>query len=528
MQKLKKISPFRLSSLLRLEKDPKLALQLFLKPNPDDPNPKAKPFRYSLLSYDLIISKLGRARMFLEMENVVEKLKNDTRITPEEVIFCNIITFYGRARLPCKALQLFDEIPSCRCQRTIKSVNTLLNILLMCREFDKMREVFSGIEKYASPDACTYNILINACCMGSDLERAWNVFDEMRRRGIEPNVVTFGTLINGLCANSQLDMAFRLCKADQLNKAVELKDEMLRKEVELDPAVYSTLISAFFKVGRKGEVSGLLEEMRRHGCKPNTVTYNAMIYGFCQEKEFDSAFKALSEMEKEGCKPDVISYNVIISALCRERRVSEANDLLEDMPRRKCPPDVVTYRTLFDGFCDLNQFKEAASILDEMIFMGYALHSSSISKYINELVRSENRELWTCLFSLVKRNSIDRYIWRLLTSLVCKDNNSDAHELFNRLINSRSLSVDSNQELLKHSFCSFLEQKDLPCVSKNSSDNCWPSIEDKRGNVPPSPSNGGNIAEITGEKLVARGAGHGVINMDRRSLGSVPSPGIGH
>ncbi|KAL0443618.1 UNVERIFIED_CONTAM: putative pentatricopeptide repeat-containing protein [Sesamum latifolium] len=301
--KMKKISPFRLSSLLRLQKDPTKALHLFLNPNPKDPNLNAKPFRYSLLSYDLIISKLGKAKMFSELEK-------------------------GRARLPHKALQVFDEIPSSRCQRTIKSVNTLLNSLLMCREFDKIREVFSGTGKHASPDACTYNILINACCMRSDLEGAWEVFDEMRRRGVDPNVVTFGTLINGLCAISKVDMAFslkrrmerdfkirpnahiyvalvkRLCKVGDLNKAIELKDEMLRKKVELEPAVYSTLISAFFKAGRKGEVSELLEEMRRNGCKPDTVTYNAMIYGFCQEKEFDLAFAALSEMEKEGCKPD--------------------------------------------------------------------------------------------------------------------------------------------------------------------------------------------------------------------------------
>ncbi|PIN12126.1 hypothetical protein CDL12_15266 [Handroanthus impetiginosus] len=466
MQKLKKISPFRLSSLLRLQKDPKLALRLFLNPNPNDPNPKPKPFRYSLLSYDLIISKLGRAKMFSEMENIVEKLKNDTRIIPEEIIFCNIITFYGRARLPHKALQVFDEIPSYRCQRTIKSVNTLLNSLLMCRKFDKMTEFLSGIEKYGSPVACTYNILINACCMRSDLERARELFDEMRRRGVEPNVVTFGTLINGLCANSELGMAFSLrrrmerdfkirpnahiyvalikalCKVNHLNEAIELKNEMLRKKVELDPAVYSTLISAFFKFGRKVEVSGLLEEMKQNGCKPNTVTYNAMIFGFCQEKEFDKAFEALSEMEKEGCKPDVISYNVIISRLCRVRKVREANDLFEDMPRLKCVPDVVTYRTLFEGFCDVKQFKEAASLLDEMIFMGYAPHSSSVSKYVTELVQGKNAELWTFLFSLVKRNSIDGYMWRLVTSLVCKNNHSDAHELFNRLINTHSFSAD--------------------------------------------------------------------------------------
>lgn len=397
--------------------------------------------------------------MFTQMENILEKLKNDTRVIPEEVIFCNIITFYGRARLSYKALQVFDEIPSFRCQRTVKSVNTLLNSLLICREFEKMRETFCNIENYANPDACTYNILLNACCMRSDLEGAWKVFDEMRRRGVEPNLVTFGTLMKLLCANSDLGKAFSLrrrmekdfkikpnahiyialikglCKVYQLDKAIKLKNEMLRKKVELDPAVYSTLISAFFKVGRKGEVSGLLDEMRRNGCKPDTVTYNAMIHGFCQAKEIDSAFGALNEMEKQGCKADVISYNVILRGLCREGKVGEANDLFEDMRRRKCVPDVVTFRTLFDGFCDVKQFKEAARLLDEIVFLGYAPHSSCVSKYLSELMVGKNKELLACLFMLVKRDSIDRYMWRLVTCVLCKDNSSDAHQLFNRLIN---------------------------------------------------------------------------------------------
>ncbi|KAG8386431.1 hypothetical protein BUALT_Bualt03G0148000 [Buddleja alternifolia] len=541
MQKLKKISPFRLSSLLRLQKDPTQALHLFLNPNPDDPYPKPKPFRYSLLSYDLIISKLGRAKMFFEMDKIVEQLKNDARILPEEIIFCNIITYYGRARLPHKALQVFDEIPSCRCQRTIKSVNSLLNSLVMCREFDQMREVFLGIEKYARPDACTYNILINACCLRADLGTALEVFDEMGRRGVEPNVVTFGTLINGLCANSELDKAFvlkrrmerdfkirpnahiyvalikGLCKVNDVNKAVKLKDEMLRKKVELDPAVYSTLISAFFKVGRKGEVSGLLKEMRSNGCKPNTVTYNAMIHGFCQEKEFDSAFGALNEMEKEGCKPDVINFNVIIGALCRDKKVREANELLEDMPRRKCTPDIVTYRTLFDGLCDVKQFKEAASILDEMIFMGFVTHSSDASKYVHELVKGGNMELWTFVFSLVKRNSIDRYIWRLLTSLVCTDHHSDAHELFNSLVNDHSLSVVQSSEA----------RKLLSMNKASSSKESLVLSSLSEGSISPSSSSEDGNAELVEKKLFVH-LTRSVIGTDRRGLGSVPSPGNGH
>ncbi|CAI9754961.1 unnamed protein product [Fraxinus pennsylvanica] len=148
-------------------------------------------------------------------------------------------------------------------------------------------------------------------------------------------------------------------------------------------------------------------------------------------------------MEKNGCKPDVISYNVIISGLCREGKAREAHDLLEDMPRRKCFPDVVTYRILVDGLCDQMHLKEGAGILDEMVFKGYVSRSSSVSKFIGELVRDHKMEiLWTVLNSLAKRNAIISDIWRLVISPVCKkDNHYDASEVVSLLISTGAHSV---------------------------------------------------------------------------------------
>ncbi|KAJ4972199.1 hypothetical protein NE237_005298 [Protea cynaroides] len=409
MEKVKMITPFRLSPLLRLEKDTKLALQLFRNPNPDC---SQKPFRYSLLSYDIIISKLGRAKMFNEMEEILEQMREENRFSPKEVIFCNIITFYGRSRLSEQALRTYDRISSFRCQRTVRSLNALLNALLNCRKLDKIQEIYLDLDRYSSPDSCTYNILINAACRSKSLDVAWDLFDEMGKKGIQPNEITFATLISALCESSMLEDAFRLkeemqrvfhvkpnafvyvslikglCKANELNLAFKLKEEMLMDNtLGLDSAVYSTLITALFRAGRKAEVSDVLEEMTKAGCKPDTVTYNAMISGFCMEKDFDPAFSVLDEMKEKGCKPDVISYNIIIAKLCKEGRSREACDLFEDMPRRGCVPDIVSYRSIFDGLCVGMEFKEATSILDEMVFKGFVPHDSSIQKFVDRLCR---------------------------------------------------------------------------------------------------------------------------------------------
>lgn len=398
--------------------------------------------------------------MFDELEQVMEKLKRDTRIIPKEIIFCNIFTFYGRARLPTKALQVFDQIPSFRCERTIRSVNSLLDCLLICGEFEKMSEIFMGIEKLACPDVCTYNILINASRVRGDLCNAQDTFDVMLKKGIVPNVVTFGTLINGLCANSQIEEAFRLkkmmerdyklrpnafvyvalikalCKGNDLDSAIKLKEEMMRKNVELDSAVYATLISALFKVGRREDVLELLNELGRNSCQMNKVIYNAMIHGYCMQKDFDSAFGMLTELEGKRFKPDVISYNVIIRGLCLEGKLREASELFEDMPRRKCFPDVVTYRTLFDGLCDGMQLKEAALILDEMVFKGHLPRSSSISKLVDGLIQGEDTNLlWMVLNSLVKGKFSDVHTWRMMISVVLEEDRlSNSTEILDSLI----------------------------------------------------------------------------------------------
>ncbi|XP_022131752.1 putative pentatricopeptide repeat-containing protein At1g53330 [Momordica charantia] len=458
MKTHKPISPFRLCSLLRLQKDPKIAFQHFQSPNPSAAKPP-KPFRYSLLSYDLIISKLGRAKLFDEMEQVLLQLKQETRFAPSEIIFCNVISFYGRARLPDRAFQVFERIPSFGCNRTVKSANSLLDALLKCREFEKMAEVFVGIGSYGSPDACTFNILIHAAYLCGNSDDAWEVFDEMRKRGIHPNVVTFGTLIYGLSLNSKLKEALKLkedmvrvcgilpnasiyatlikgfCGIGELILAFELKEEMVTSKVKMDSAIYSTLISALFKHGRKEEVCDILGEMRENGCKPDTVTYNAMISGHCKENDLESAFRVLDEMVEKGCKPDVISFNSIIGELCKKGKWNEAIDLLEDMPRRGCSPDVVSYRTLFDGLCETMQLQKATSILDEMIFKGYVPRSESINKLVDGLCQECDVELlWMVLDSLGRGNAMNMDTWARVIALVCKENMSEASKLVDSLV----------------------------------------------------------------------------------------------
>ncbi|CAN0899713.1 Putative pentatricopeptide repeat-containing protein At1g53330 [Linum grandiflorum] len=428
-----------------MQKDPKLALELFRNPNPAPTSQAStKPFRHSLLSYDLIITKLGSAKMFADMEEILSQLKSETRFAPKEVIFCNIIKFYGRARRLEDAVKLFDEIPSFHCRRTTRSFNSLLNAFLMCKEVDRMMEFYTGIEEYGRPDACTYNILIRGCFLKGSVDHARKLFDEMLCKRIFPTVATLVIFVKGLCLADRLEEAVELkndmvklygvtpnafiysslikslCEIGELIQAFQLKDEMVTKGIELDSPVYSTLISGLFEAGRKEEALELWQEMNRSDCTPDTVTYNVMINGFCMNMDFKAAYEMLDKMSESGCKPDVVSYNIILRGLCKDGRLVCANELFDSMTGRGCLPDVISYRILFRGLCDGMQLKDAALILDEMIFKGFTPHTSSVSAFVEKLCEEKNKAimLWSVLDTLAMGNAIDRNTWAVVVDAV--------------------------------------------------------------------------------------------------------------
>ncbi|ESQ30084.1 hypothetical protein EUTSA_v10011454mg [Eutrema salsugineum] len=445
MSAVKPVSSFRLASLLRREKDPSTAIKLFRNPDPVSTNP-SRPFRYSLLCYDIIITKLGRSKMFDELDQVLLQLKSDTRIVPTEILFCNVISYFGHGRLPSRALHVFDEMPQYRCKPTVKSVNSLLNALLKCGDFDKMKEILSKIDKFGDPDACTYNILIHGCSLSGRFDDALMLFDEMVKRKVKPTSVTFGTLIHGFCKNSMVKEALKmkhdmlkvygvsptahiyaslvkaLCQIGELSLAFKLKDEAYEGKINVDSAIFSTLISSLIKAARSDEVSGILEEMRAKGCKPDTVTYNVLINGFCVENDFESAYRVLDEMVEEGLKPDVISYNMILGALFRIQNWKEATYLFEDMPRRGCVPDILSYRIVFDGLSEALQFEEAEVILEEMLFKGYKPRRDRLERFLQRLCESGKLEiLGKVIRSLHRGNVVDADVWSVIMSTVSKE-----------------------------------------------------------------------------------------------------------
>ena len=88
----------------------------------------------------------------------------------------------------------------------------------------------------------------------------------MKEQNLTPNDVTFGCLLDACIKNGRLE------------KALDVFHNMKKDKVRMNPIIYTTLIKGHSKNYNLDEALKLYEEMKMNpDISPNNVTYNSLI-----------------------------------------------------------------------------------------------------------------------------------------------------------------------------------------------------------------------------------------------------------
>jgi pentatricopeptide repeat protein len=113
-------------------------------------------------------------------------------------------------------------------------------------------DLFSSMkEAKVVPDASTYHALITACDMRAWPWRAEELFREMETSGPEPDVIAYNGLISCWANSKREGMA---------EKAMQLLEEMRSKGVAPNATTYSTLVRACEKAGDEARMREFMEK----------------------------------------------------------------------------------------------------------------------------------------------------------------------------------------------------------------------------------------------------------------------------
>ncbi|XP_075495474.1 pentatricopeptide repeat-containing protein At3g49240, mitochondrial [Primulina tabacum] len=244
--------------------------------------------------------------------------------------------------------------------------NLLLTVYLDCRKTDLALEQYKQLINDApfNPSPTTYRILIKGLVDNQEIERALEIKDEMAAKGFQPDPTIYSYLMLGQAKNSNADGIFELYE--------ELKEKLGTGEI-IDGVIYGNLMKGYFLKEMEAEAMDCYKKVLGEGSqiKMNAIAYNYIMEALSKNEKFEEALKLFERMKNEHDPPKNLSvnlgsYNVIVDGYCAEKRFSEAIEVFNSMGEKRCNPDPLSFNVLIDQLCSNDMLAEAEQLYKGM------------------------------------------------------------------------------------------------------------------------------------------------------------------
>lgn len=166
-----------------------------------------------------------------------------------------------------KAVEIFQGMRESGKHRNTILYTTLIKGYGLDKNLPKALELFREMPYENVPyNTITYNSIIDACVKGGDLTTAESLLGEILspHSNLEPDLITFSTLLKGYCHQGDLD------------KALQLVEAIKQRGLRCDELVYNTLMDGCVKANDVAAGVGLFEEMVRNGMRPSAITHSIL------------------------------------------------------------------------------------------------------------------------------------------------------------------------------------------------------------------------------------------------------------
>lgn len=267
-------------------------------------------FRHNVLTFHVTIKKLGAAKMYEEMDYIVNQVLAIPSIG-SEALYNSMIYYFTEARKLVRAVNIYKHMHDCRkldCRPSLKTYNILFAALL-------------GRGK---------NSYINHMYM----ETIRCLFKQMVDDGIEPDIFCLNCMIKGYVLSLHINDALRIFH--QMDTVYNCQPNSFS---------FDYLIHGLCAQGRTKNAKELYDRMKKSGFVPSCKSYNSLVNSLALEGEVDEAVKFLWEMAENQRVADFITYRTVLDELSRQKGIGEALKFNEQL-REKNLVDAHTHKKL--------------------------------------------------------------------------------------------------------------------------------------------------------------------------------------
>mmetsp|Transcript_34963 Transcript_34963/g.63845 ORF Transcript_34963/g.63845 Transcript_34963/m.63845 type:complete len:630 (-) Transcript_34963:35-1924(-) len=246
-----------------------------------------------------------------------------------------------------QALDLFAEMRQMGHDIDSFVCNTLVAALVQEDWVEAAASLVKDIPDVTDP--ITYNTLMKGFSRAQSMDRCFEIFEEMRTKGIKPSEVTYGILLDG-CVN--LDMT---------DKAADIFEMMKQEGCPMNCVLYTTLMKGFARAGKLDQAMKVYEQMKEAHLL-DVITFSILIKASCDAGRLEAGLQLLEEMVTLGFQPDEVVFNNLLSGCANEGNIALGKRLYADLIKVK-KPSTATFSILLRLYAKCKLYDEAIELL---------------------------------------------------------------------------------------------------------------------------------------------------------------------
>lgn len=263
----------RLKDLPRLESTVQRMRELKVTPSP--------------VTLGILVKTYGQAGDINKVLQVWDEMEKQ-RVQANAVTYgCMIDACVKCGRLET-AVEIFKGMRQAGKHRNTILYTTLIKGYGLDKDLKAALELFREMPHEGVPyNTITYNSIIDACVKSGDLTTAENLLYEIAspcNNSVEPDLITFSTLLKGYCHVGDLD------------KALQLAEAIKARGLRCDELVYNTLMDGCVKANDVTAGVGLFEEMVHAGMRPSSITHSILARLYQRAGYEDDATEAVAQL----------------------------------------------------------------------------------------------------------------------------------------------------------------------------------------------------------------------------------------
>ncbi|KAG6417938.1 hypothetical protein SASPL_120135 [Salvia splendens] len=176
---------------------------------------KRQRFGHNALTYHVTIKKLGAAKMYEEMDCVVNPVLAVSSIASEP-LYNSMIYYFTEARKLVRAVNifkriLFKQMVDSGIEPDIFCLNSMIKGYVLSLHVNDALRIFHqmGTSYECQPNSFSYDYLIHGLCAQGRTQNAREICDRMKKSGFVPSSKSYTSLVNSLALEGEVDEAVK-------------------------------------------------------------------------------------------------------------------------------------------------------------------------------------------------------------------------------------------------------------------------------------------------------------------------------